>query len=316
MCVYSTELGALFIIQYPVLPVLIASLAAALVSSLAIYVVSWCYQYTLEEFEIAVNASALGKKVEQRLIVWLGKVANPWPQLLTSIVATAIVIPTIYAIQHNVGLPFDANIATFIALGIVTCCMGQGGYWAIVTPIMTRELKECKPSEIGIHSLYPNNTPILVAVSKVLSVFALWDTVMVTLCLVGLFALRPDFNSGGILYIAGLVLVGYLVSSWTFLYTHINLAQVIRRAKENTLFQIQCQVNQLYCEVGQLGEVDLDRLQALTELHGIVSEAPNTAVSLSGLRSFFGSFLVPAITALIGLLDWSIISQKLLSLLS
>jgi len=193
--------------------------------------------------------------------------------------------------------------------------MSQGGYWAIVTPLMTRKLAQGDVLEIGVHSLYPSKTPILVAVSKVLSIFAIWDAVMITLCLIGLFALRPDFNRSSILYLVALVLAGYLVTSWTFLYPQFNLAQVIKRAKENTLLQIQRESNRLYKRLGKLGNADFGRLKHLMELHESVNRAPNTVISLSGLRSFFGSLIAPTIVAIFGVWNWESMLQKLTSIL-
>jgi len=246
------ELLALVIIQQPIPPVFVASLVAALVASLSFYVVSWCYQYTLQQAEAAISISTLGKNVEKRLIDWLRKAVNPSTQLLTSVVATILIVLAVYVVEHKVGLPFSCNVATFVALILMTIGMGQGGYWAIVTPLMTRELRRGDVSEIGVYPLYPSKTPYLVAVSKVLSMFAIWDAVMVTLCLIGIFALRPDFSKGGILYLLMLILVGYLVTSWTFLYPQFNLAQVVQRAKENTLLQIRLESNRLYEELEKL----------------------------------------------------------------
>ena len=268
------ELLALLIIQEPIAPVFIASLIAALVASLSIYVVSWCYQYTLEQAEAAISISPLGKTVEKQSVDWLRKTVNPWTQLLTSVVAIILVVLAVYLIEDKVGLPFNCSVATFVALGLVTFGMSQGGHWAIVTPLMTRKLRRGDVSEIGVYPLYPSKTPILVAVSKVLSVFAIWDAVMVTLCLIGLFALRPDFSRGGILYLLALVLAGYLVTSWQFLYPQFNLAQVVQRAKEDTLLRIQRESKRLYEELGKLENADFERLKHLMELHETVSRGP------------------------------------------
>lgn len=309
------ELLVLVLIQEPIPPVFVASLIAALVASLSIYVVSWCYQYTLEQVEAAISISALGKTVEKRLVDWLRKAVNPWTQLLTSVVSIILVVLAVYVIEDKVGLPFNCNVATFVALSLVTLGMGQGGYWAIMTPLMTRELRRGDVSEIGIYPLYPSKSPILVAVSKVLSVFAIWDAVMVTLCLIGLFALRTDFSRGSILYLAVLVLAGYLITSWTFLYPQFNLAQVVQRAKESTLLQVQRESNRLYEELGKLENVDFERLKHLMELHETVSREPKTVISFSGLRSFLGSLITPTIVAILGVLDWASILQKLTSTL-
>ncbi len=311
----TIELLVLVIIREPIPPVFVASLIAALIASLSIYVVSWCYQYTLEQTEAAISISALDKIVDNRSADWLRKRVNPWTQILTSVVLIILAVLAVYVIEGKVDFPFESNVATFVALSLVVFGMGQGGYWAIVAPLMTRKLAQGDVPEIGIYSLYLSKTPILVAVSKVLSVFAIWDAVMVTLCLIGLFVLRPDFGRGSILYLIALVLGGYLVTSWTFLYPQFNLARVVERVKENTLLQIQLESNRLYKRLGKLENADFERLKHLMELHESVNRGPNTVISLSGLRSFFGSLIGPTIVAILGVWDWDSMLQKLTSIL-
>jgi len=296
------ELLTLTIIRQPILPVFIVSLVAALVASLSFYVVSWCYQYTLEQVEAAIRVSKLGENVEKRLADWLRKTVNPWIQLSTSVMLIILVTLAVYVIEQKVGLPFiNWNFATFVAVSIVTFGMGQSGYWAVITPLITRELRRSDISEIRVYPLYPNKTPFLVAVSKVLSVFAIWDAVMVTLCLIGLFALRLDFSKGNALYFLMLVFVGYLVTSWTFLYPQFNLTQVVQRAKEKTLHQIQHESSRLYEEPDKLENADIERLKHLMEIHEIVRKSPNTVIGFSGLRSFIVSLITPTIVSVLGL---------------
>jgi len=112
----TIELLVLVIIQEPIPPVFVASLVAALVASLSIYVVSWCYQYTLEQTEAAISISALKKIVGNRSADYLRKIVNPWTQILTSVVSVILVVLAVYVIEDKIGLPFNCNVATFVAL--------------------------------------------------------------------------------------------------------------------------------------------------------------------------------------------------------
>ncbi len=134
---------------------------------------------------------------------------------------------------------------------------------------------------------------------------------MVTLCLIGLFALRLDLSEGNVLYFLILVFIGYLFTSWTFLYPQFNLAQVVKRAKEKTLHQIQRESSRLYEEPDELENADIERLKHLMELHEAVSRAPNTMISFSGLRAFIGSLITPTIVAVLGLFCKNLV-QKLI----
>lgn len=180
------ELLVLVIIRQPVIPALIISLVVALIASLSFYVVGWCYQYTLEQTEAAIRISTLGRNVEKRLADWLRKTVNPWIQLITSVVSIILFVLVFYVIpisiysnqefnkilgqssvlyklvpflseksivERRVGFPFKWNFATFVFVSLVIFGMSQGGYWAIVTPLITRELKRSDISEIRVYPL-------------------------------------------------------------------------------------------------------------------------------------------------------------------
>jgi hypothetical protein len=310
------EVVILLIIHQPIHPFKLSTLCGAFVPSLAIYVISWCHKYTIEQLEAVFMLAPPSQNVQHRLIVWLKNSVNLWAQLFTSIIATVVVILALYIIKDKVGLPFKTNVPTytFIVAGIVTFCMGQGAYWALVSPFVTKALRNVDISDIQAYPLNPSKTPLIVALSRILSVYAIWDAIMVTLCLIGLFALRPDFSSGGIFYVLALVFMGYLVTSWTYFYPRYNLTKIVQHTKESTLLRIQNEIKKLYGTLDKLEKINFERLQNLMELHETVSKVPSTIVSLPGLQSFIGSLMTPTVIAIVGLLDWKSILQDIIAI--
>lgn len=141
------------------------------------------------------------------------------------------------------------------------------------------------------------------ALSKILLLFAAWIAVLITLAVVFIFLMQPHIREYGILYALGAVVVGYMSSAWTFVYSQINLSQIVRRIKENTLLQIQNEINKLYQSLSKLEKPDFERLNSLMELHSTISKRPNSLVDLSTLRTFLGSLLTPTLVTIIGLVD-------------
>jgi hypothetical protein len=307
----AIQLVSLLAIQHPIQSVLIASLLGAFVAALCIYVVNWCYRYTCKQFEIALSRSPVSEDIERQISDWLVKATNPWVQILTALVITVIGLTSVYTIDRNIGFPFDVNVATYIALGLLGFFGGLGGYWGFVTPLITRVLSRGKLSGSGIDPLHPNKSPILVAISNILSACAGWFAFVISLCLTGVFALRPTFGTGRILYPLLFVFVGYAVSVWIFLYPQLNLARIVRHARDDTLSRIRREINRMYEQLDNLDQEGVERLGDLIELHSTVAKGGNTTIDLAALRSFIGSLAVPTVVAIIGVLDWGSILQKI-----
>jgi hypothetical protein len=187
----------------------------------------------------------------------------------------------------------------------------EGVYWAVVTPLFARGLQRVDISEFGTVPLYPHKTPFLVAMSRVLSVFAILVAVMVTLLLLGLTAFHSYFGTGSILYLKVLVLLGYLLTLWTFLYPHVKLANLVKRGKERTLLRIRHEINRIYEKIDKPESADFELLKHLMGLHETVSKGPNTVISFASLRAFIGSIITPTIVAGLSIY-WKSIFQKLI----
>ena len=304
-------ISSLLLAKQPITKYLLFSTVSAVVSSLSIFIVDFAYRYGGKQLENTVKPSTFGQNAEKRLIGWVNQVGNIKVQIFVSLSSSVIVLASLKIIQLTVGLPFYATNATFFTLGIITLCVAQGGYWAIVTPLITHEMSKCEVSQIEIYKLNPSNTVLLRVLTRICTVFLGMNATVITLCLVGFFALSPSLTLGGMLYVFSLILIGYIVSLYTFLYPQYCLAQIIQRAKANTMFEIQSEINKLTNQMQNLNPDDFSRLKGLTEIHDNVHRTPNSTINLANFQSFFGSILIPTLIAIIGVVDWKNILPQL-----
>jgi hypothetical protein len=286
-----------------------ASLQIAIISStisgLSFYVIGWNYQYTARQISDALSVSTLGPQPTKRLISWLKKAVNPWLQLLASVLFILLVLGTLFIVSDGVSFSLE-SFAKVLTVVLVSFSLGQGAYWAIVSPLFAKELStgdEAYFLDLKVDSLYPTRTPILLAASRLLSVAALSDALMVTLCLISLFVLKPSFGET-ILYPLLILLAGYLLTLWNFAYPQLNLSRIIQWAKRRTLDKIRSEASKLYQRLDELTPSEFERLDQLMNLHESVTRSPNTMVNLQAFRSLLGSLLTPAIVGIIGVIDW------------
>lgn len=300
------QIITMLIAKRPIEPVLWASLMVSCITCLCFFSIASCHQYALELWETNIQTTSFRGTTEMLLINWLKTSANLRYQILASII---LVISTLsYSLIFHIFVnQWDAIIfVSLIAMG-----GAQGLYWGITTPLMTTILSKTPVSDFENDPLYPSRSPILMALSKMLIVFATWIAFLTTLIIIFMLFVQPQFQGNGTVYLLILIGVSYLVCTWTFVYPQFNLSQIIRQIKENTLFQIQSEINQIYQSLHKLDQPAFERLKNLMELHEIVSKRSNTLVDLSTFQIFVGSFFTPTLAAIIGVIDWHNLLQKI-----
>jgi hypothetical protein len=338
----------LYISHQPAKTSLIIAVISASITSLSFYVISRNYQYIVDQVTQALSkdeecskeeellhpasqlgrvdalskppaqlgreegvstpVAPLGSDLDKELSSWVRKVVNPWFQLAGSLLSI-VVITVALLIVDKIEISFE-YIAKFIAIFIVVFSMGQGAYWAIVSPLFTKKLSSGSLSDLRVDPLYPSRTPILLAASKFLSVAAVSDALMVTLCVISLFIVRPNFSKGNIAYPFVIVFTGYLLTTWNFLYPQLNLARIIQAAKKKALNEIRCEANKLYKRLGKLDATELERLDQIMKLYETINKGPDTMINLQALRAVIGSYLAPTIIAILGVLPWTDLLKK------
>lgn len=298
------QLIILAILQRPIQLILSASLVNACIVALCFYSITSAHQYALELWESTLQTASLAKGAQTRLINWLRTWANIRYQIIASIICVIVVVIYLLALKVVVN-PLDAIVfGTLMALG-----GGQGFYWGIATPLMTSQLHKSSLNEFAHDPIYPSRSPVLLALSKMLLVFASWIAILITSVIVFTFFMQPQIE---LRYALVAVAIGYISSIWTFVYSQFKLSQIVRKIKENTLFEIQSEIHKIYQVITKSEKADFEHLKCLMELHDTISKRPNSLVDLSTFRAFLGSFLTPTLATLAGI-AWPIIIQRLTS---
>ena len=278
--------------------IFISSVFAAVAASLSFPVVSWGYQYTVDSTLDSLRKSKIGGNLEKGLVDWLKKYVNLWMQILVSFLFIILIVIYFYVIEQKVGLLFNCSFSAWsVTLSFATFGVAQGCYLSIIYPLMTRELKRVEISEIVNNPLFPRRTPFLIATSKIFTAYVFCEGFMTTWCLIGLLPLVYSVNSDNFLYPLIVIVAGYIVTSWTFFYPQLNIREVIKKSKENTLLQIESKINSLYEKIDKLENADLERLKFLKELHKNVSGGPNTMIRF-GILKLFIAYFMPLVSVL------------------
>ena len=300
--------------------IFLPSLIAAIVPALSIYIISWSYSFLYKNFEEAFSSTKIEGDLEKELMAWWGNAANLGKQIWTSIIFTVLGAASITVMYLSGNFPtlkvFKPNSGFFEVLifSIFIVFWGaQGIYWGWVLPSITQRLNQIPVTEKQIYSVDPSKSPLLFAISNSFSFFALEIAIMITLCIIGSFTLQPDVSEK-FLFGLSILILGYIVSSWTFLYPQFYLSTIIKKAKRATIIEIQKEIEVLYKNIGEAKSADFERLKNLRELQSHILQTPDSLIYFRDWRNFIGSLLTPTIVAISGWVDWNSFAQKLLSL--
>lgn len=270
------------------------------VGSFAFFVVSWCYYYSLTKIKNSLTIKSFGPSIDEKICDWIRKTVSIKYQVLFSVLFCCFIISTLIIIELTIRLPFTFDLFLICTVLVVAFGMGQGGYWAILSPFVIVSFKKANISDINGYPINPSKTLHFELLSKLLSTFAIWDAIMVSLCLVGVFLLEPNLNSGGLYYILAIILLGYLITFWTFVFPQINLSAIVSRIKQNTLSEIQKEINRLYSMLQNSEYNDLDKINQLTGLYKHVYSNPNSMFNFSAVRSLIFSLVTPTVVGILG----------------
>lgn len=297
------QIAMLWILDRPIMPVLITSFFSAFIAAFSIYIINWAYRYVLSEMQSAIDASLIGEKLDKDLASWVKTVTKPSYQILTSIIFALVVIGSLCIVNEIIVLAFD--LLDLILLGtLVLLWGGQGIYWAIAMPTMTKRIVQADISELNVYIASPASTPIFVSISKIFTSLGAWVGAMATITLIALFTLRPQMDLLRVLFPVSLLIGVYITATWTFLYPQHNTSVAIQRAKRNILLEFEKQMQAILKETSKLTQPKFAHFKQLFELHNIVEASPNSTFGLQKNKTFF-SFFSPGLITVLGVIDWS-----------
>lgn len=277
--------------------------SSSLIGCFSFYIVSWAGQFIYLKLKEMGNISSISERLNKQMLAWEKKVTMLWKQLLFSIIVITLSLFIINYTNFKLIFSFQNNIATNIAFSFEIFGLSHGVYWAILAPIITRVLRFSNASEIIVHPIYPNKTPILYQLSESLSMYAIWDAIIVSLCIISLLFLVTENNENYKFYVILIVIIGYIISSWTFLFPQYNFYKIISKHKKMNLTKISSEIKRIYNnDIEKIRDDNILRLANLTTLYSVIKKHPITMIDFSALKLFIGSLITPTIVAIIGIL--------------
>ncbi|GAI82120.1 unnamed protein product, partial [marine sediment metagenome] len=100
-----------------------------------------------------------------------------------------------------------------------------------------------------------------------------------------------------------IVIIGYIITSWTFLFPQYNLSKIISKHKKLNLTKISSEIKRIYNnDLEKIKDDNIVRLTNLINLYSSINNQPGTMIDFSGLKLFIGSLMAPTIVAIIGVL--------------
>jgi hypothetical protein len=290
-----------------ILPVLLTSITTAF----ALYVFVDGFGPIVGQLEPILDDPSSEEHINAVIKDWLTKATSSplqwfFPSLLTVLGLTALFI-----LQHLPQPPFAISLSSYVALGLAALAVGHAGYWALVLPTIARQLYQLSARELKVFPLDPGRTPSLLATSRALGKSALLGAVVITLCMVTFFSLRPATTSTSTWSLFLLLVLGYLIASYEYFYPQFHFARIIQREKDHSIHELQATLSKYWARRDTLDNDDFARIDHLLALIKTLEGGKDTTIDFASLRSYLVSLLTPTLTYLGGTIDWTAVLQRL-----
>lgn len=256
-------------------PFILGIVIATLVTAFALFIPCWTYNYVIKRFSEIPSTAWPGHNTDAKLARFIRLVTNPLTQGAASLIAICLIVCIILSVRSATLSPFAWKTSYWVSIILATGSIAQGGYWSVAFPLITLTIRQAEVNDLAVHPLCPSRSAFLATFSRLFSMMPLWQGFMVTLCLVGVITLRPAFGRGNVIYIFGLLGVGYCITIWTFVFTQLNLGNVVQRRKQQVLTSIEDRLQCLYGDGGVKPDA-LSVIQEYLQLHQRIEKTPNS----------------------------------------
>ena len=194
--------------------------------------------------------------------------------------------------------PIDFKSGSYILVFLCLVGVGQGAYCAVVIPTLAREISKHR---LELFWFKPADSPWINDASAFFTKLSMADALIVFLGICGLFLLRP-FESTRTAWVASVWLViGIVVLSYTFLFPHHYLTQVIRREKKRQIKHLQSLITSYEVRIEQLNAAEYNRLLDHINLYNCLSGSRDNAIDVEAWLKYVSSLGVPILAFVGGL---------------
>jgi len=190
------------------------------------------------------------------------------------------------------------KVGSYVLVFLCLVGVGQGAYCAVVIPTLAREISK---QRLELFWFKPADSPWISEASAFFTKLSMADALIVLLGICGLFLLRPFESRNTALVAGGWLAIGLVVLSYTFLFPHRYLTQVIRREKKRQLEHLQTLITSYEVRIEQLTASEYKRLLDHINLYNYLSGSRDNAIDVEAWLKYASSLGVPILAFVGGL---------------
>lgn len=190
---------------------------SALISSLTVFIISFAYRYTVKNLSKVFRTSIVENRSKQILFLNIKKLVNINYQIFFVLIVTLLMAFAISFIEFPFKISFHSSLLVFFRRFVFYFLMNQGLYWAIVSPLPVKGLKDSSISELGGNDYSPFNTPLIRTIKRLFFAYSLFCFDAITMCTLGRYIVNLEFNFSKDFYWSMFLLIGVFSSFFTYM---------------------------------------------------------------------------------------------------
>lgn len=210
----------------------------------------------------------------------------PWPQLWFSLVGLSWAAALAFLLLSRQQLAVAVPLWTWwmVAIGIF---VGNGIYWAIVTPLFVRRVT--RAASMVLDPLAPASTPGLRALSSMLGTYAIMNALGFTSMLIGFRAIAAPGNPWLAPILWFHLALGGAVVLYSLVFPQLTLAGVVSRHK--AVLEVALITRMRACL--REGTMDNRTLDEVRKMLDTVRSSPSTPIAAEVIWKYLTSALIP-----------------------
>ncbi len=282
------------------LPKLTFSALASFLTAFSFGIIKFLDHYTfssgLSDFPRNIVSYATDNETLTNLNAWLRSYMSLKKQLIVSLAVAGVGTLSIFIITQARSIDF--KVGSYFLLFLCFVGIGQGAYCAVVIPTLARRISK---QHFQLFWFRPADSPWINDASAFFTRLSVADAAVVFLVICGLFLLRP-FESTETAWVAGVWLViGIVVLSYTFLFPHHYLTQVIKNEKRRQLEDMQRLIASYEARADQLTPAEYTRLLDHINLYNCLSGSRDNSIDVEAWFKYVSSIGIPIVAFIGGL---------------
>ena len=228
---------------------------------------------------------------------WFRSFLSIRKQLLISVVCGLLGVFTLYLGKRYSAANF--RVGSYILVFFCLFAVGHGAYCAIAVPTLAKAVSEERPKMFWLN---PADSPWVKIASSSFSKLSMADTIILFLCVVGLFFLGPQSSLKLMIIAAIWLLVGFFTVSYSLLYPRYYLQKSIKAEKIRQMSEMQNLIASYRSHIEQLDENELKKLSELVKLYDHLALAKESTIDLGVLINLIPSIGIPLVTFILTLI--------------